>query len=129
MGVDDRLHIGARRIDRAVDHPLRIQRRLAPFLGLAIEREAQDIFDADLLRTDRSGQQEAIGGERITDADMPVAVDYPLVRKDVVCQDEVLFECVEGHDKEAVSLGVSMKGGALNCNVACSPGRSAASRN
>ncbi len=88
--MHDRLHVGARAIDFAVDEALQIHASPGRIERHAVEVEGDDVLAADQARRHVARQQKMIGRLVVASADMSEAVDDALPVKDTVGENELV---------------------------------------
>src|SRR4029453_6055861 len=87
--VDDGVDITANLVDLAVNEPFPIRRRASCVRGIAVEVVFEDIRRGYKFWRDRSRQKESVSCALPADADVTVAVQYPLVGENVIGCDQI----------------------------------------
>ncbi len=92
--IDDRVDVGTRLVDLAMEEALAIGHAATRIDRRAVEIERHDVVGGHLLGRYRFGQQVLRGILRMTGADVPEAVDHALVGQDVIGIDQIVDRCL-----------------------------------
>ena len=89
MGVNDRMYVRARFVDRAVDKSFEIQRATVAADRIAVQSEFHHVAALDQFRTARTRQDVALGMAGMANTDMAVSIDDSFVGEDAVGDHEL----------------------------------------
>src|SRR5262245_25300855 len=87
VGMDDRMDIGPRFVDRGVNESLEIERTLFVTNRLSVEAQFDDVVALDQLGCERAGEEKMLWIVGIANADMAVSVHHLLAREDAIGDD------------------------------------------
>src|ERR1700694_4885668 len=95
----DRVDVGPRLIDAAMDDALAVERHARRRYRLGVERELVDVRGLDQLRAARAGEEIAARIAGVAHADMAEAVEHAFVGDDAIGEGELIAGLVEriGH--------------------------------
>ena len=94
--VADRVDVGPRLVDAAMDHALAIKRHALCRDRLGVERELEDVRGLDQLGAARTGEQIAAGIGRMAHADMAESIQHAFMRDDAVGERQLVAGFGEG---------------------------------
>ena len=99
MIMNDRLHVGTRAVDLAVNEPLEVDAATFGVDRVAVEIEGKDVFAPDQTRRHVAREQEMIGRAVVTDAGVAESVDHALPVQNAVGGDQLVDERGVGRGK------------------------------
>ena len=89
MGVYDRVHVGTRFVDRAVNKSFEIQRATVGADRMPVQGEFHNVGALDQLRTARPRQQVALGMVGMAHTDVAIGIYHAFVGEDAVGDHEL----------------------------------------